>query len=269
MRMVIHVGGGSGHLRPVIPIALASGRRGHYVVVAAEEALRPETEGFGLEFAGLPALPVDAEAGKRAMEHASEKDRPRMVLSMFFDHAAHCSEALSRVVDNTHADLILRGTIAWEAIFAGEEADVPVASFDFSPSSRPIVSGVIGDLFADYRRNHGLAPDPDLTALDRWLNLVGGPPAWFGDAQLSATTHLIQPPDPEGYPGETIGSLLSGFDDRPLVYATLGTTFNDEPGAWPMLLGGLGRGRGQRDRHSRTRSRPVYLWIATRQHTAG
>ena len=162
-----------------------------------------------------------------------------MVLSMFFERARACTDALSQMIADTHVEVVLRETTAWAAVFAGERGGVPVASFDFHPVPAVVFVHFVGELFAEYRQVLGLAEDPDLAGLDRWLSLVGAPPEWFPPDALQATAHLIQPPDPDPHPGESTNDLLAGMDDRPLVYATLGTTFNTEPGLWPMVLEAL------------------------------
>ncbi len=238
MRLVIHVGGGSGHLRPVIPIAIAWRERGHQVVVAAEPANRHETEQFGLDFAELSVPPVDGSI-MRIIGEASEEDRPRVVLSLFLDRAIACTAQLTQMVEDSKADVILRETTAWAAVFAGEQAGVPVASFDFAPVPAPLFVDLVGDLFARYRQELGLPEDPDLKTLDRWLTLIGAPPQWLWFDALPATAHLIRPPDPAPLSDESNTDLLDAMDDRPLVYATLGTTFNKESGLWPTVLEAL------------------------------
>jgi UDP:flavonoid glycosyltransferase YjiC (YdhE family) len=76
-------------------------------------------------------------------------------------------------------------------------------------------------------------------SLNRWLTLVGGPPEWFSSRPLPPTAHLIQPPDEDARADESIDDLLPTLDGLPLVYATLGTTFNAQQGVWSMVLEAL------------------------------
>lgn len=240
MRLLIHVGSPSGHLRPAIPLAVEWKSRGHELLVVAGERGRAETATFGLDFADVPE-PTSSEqmAFRRGLEQTPIQERPAAVMSMFFRRAVMATPRLTEIVESWRPDVILRETLAWAAVFAGELRGIPVASFDFNPRPGSFLAPLIGLQFADFRKQLGLIEDPDLQALNRWLTLVGAPPEWFPTDTLPATAHLIRPPDPDPPVGESIDGLFRGFDDRPLVYATLGTTFNAAPGVWPMLLEGL------------------------------
>ena len=240
MRLLVSVGSATGHLRPVIPISVESKRRGHELLVVAGRVARAETEAFGLDFADVPELsPAEQMAFRRSLEQAPIEERPAAVLGMFFRRAEMVTPKLIEIVDSWKPDLILRETLAWAAVFAGDLKDIPVASFDFNPRPGSFLAPRIGDRFAGFRKQLGLPADPDLETLDRWLTLVGAPPEWFAADTLPATAHLIRPSDPDAPAGESIDALFEAFDDRPVVYATLGTTFNAAPGVWPMLLEGL------------------------------
>ena len=165
--------------------------------------------------------------------------RLQAVLSMFFELAAGWTKPLAAVAQDSAADVILGESTSWAALFAGELIGTPVATFDYNPADARFLGQLLGARFAEFRAALGLPPDPELAALHRWLTLVGGPPEWFASRPLPPTAHLIQPPDADARADESVEEFLRHLDQRPLVYATLGTTFNAQKGVWSMVLEGL------------------------------
>ncbi len=240
MRLLIHTGSESGHLRPALPIARAWSDRRHEVIFATGGPARNETEESGFEFVELPAVEgVGGPQFRRSLEEMDALGRARAVLGMFFDTAIGRTQPLAEVAKDWMPDVILGESTSWAALFVAELTDTPAATFDYNPADARILSELIGDRFAEFRAALGLPADPDLTALNRWLTLVGGPPEWFSSRPLPPTAHLIQPPDADAHAHESVDDLLRSMDRRPLVYATLGTTFNAQRGVWSTVLEGL------------------------------
>jgi UDP:flavonoid glycosyltransferase YjiC (YdhE family) len=133
LRLVIHVNGEPGHLRPAIPIALAWRARGHEVIVAADSVGRAETEGFGLDLSEL-SLPSFDPSVMRSIEQTPAPERPRAALSLFFNRAVGCATELTQIVQTKRADVILRDNTGWAAVFSGERAGVSVACLFVLPA---------------------------------------------------------------------------------------------------------------------------------------
>jgi UDP:flavonoid glycosyltransferase YjiC (YdhE family) len=129
--------------------------------------------------------------------------------------------------------------MAWSAWLSAELAGVPVVAFDLGAWPSEFLSAIAGDHFERARASLGLPPDPDFTTLDPWLNLVGGPPGWFPLDRLPAVTRLFQPPDYDARDRVPAPDRARRDSDRPLVYATLGTTFNTTPGLFEMIFEAL------------------------------
>lgn len=195
---------------------------------------------MGLEFIELPAVAgVGGQSFRRELEDVDGAQRMPAVLGMFFEMAMALTKPLADIAQNWNPDVILGESTSWAALFAGELTAIPAATFGFNPPDARLLTELLGDQFAAFRSELGLPADPELAALNRWLMLVGGPPEWFDSSPLPLTAHLIQPPDAPARADESVDDLLQELDSRPLVYATLGTTFNAQPGVWSMVLEGL------------------------------
>lgn len=229
-------------MRPAFPLAQAWRDHGDEVVFATGGAARSEIEGLGFELVELPAFEgFDGPSFKRSLEGMDGAGRVLTVLGFLFDRAARWTTPLAAVAQDFKPDVILGESTSWAALFAGELADTPVATFHYNPANTSFLGQLLGARFAEFRAELGLPADPEFAALNRWLTLVGGPPEWFASRPLPPTAHLIQPPDVDARAGESIEELLRGFDRRPLVYATLGTTFNAQEDVWSMVLDGLAK----------------------------
>jgi UDP:flavonoid glycosyltransferase YjiC (YdhE family) len=177
MRLLMHTGSASGHLRPALPIARAWRDRGHEVVVATGAAARDETEGLGFDFIELPAVAgVGGQSLRRELEDMDGAQRTQAVLGMFFEMAMALTKPLADVAQNWKPDVILGESTSWAVLFAGELTAIPAATFGFNPIDARFLTELLGDQFAAFRSELGLPADPELAALNRWLTLVGGPP---------------------------------------------------------------------------------------------
>jgi MGT family glycosyltransferase len=209
--------------------------------VVTAPRVRTEVKGLGFDFIGLPRIEgVGGEGFRTALRDGNQDQRQQAVAQKLLEMAAVWTTPLAGVIEAYEPQVVLRETTSLAALFAGELTHTPVGTFDYALRPRgPIVDRVLSDQFAAFRRELGLPAEPDLAALNRWLTLAGAPPEWFRAGDLTPTTHLIQPPELRPWEGESVDRLVQSLDDRPLVWATLGTAFNAEPGVWPMVLEGL------------------------------
>jgi MGT family glycosyltransferase len=100
-------------------------------------------------------------------------------------------------------------------------------------------SRLVAEPMARHRQKLGLPPDPENLMPFRHLNLAFTPPAWDGDnpprpANTRFVRHTSAAP-----PGTTLPGWARELDDRPTVFASLGTVFNTTPGALEAIVEGL------------------------------
>lgn len=236
MRVLVNVVGADGHFLPMVPLARGLEAAGHDVVFAIDRSYVSVVDARGFK-----SLPLDPPKDMSSDEVVAESiarvglDRFRYQIGGFLEVAVTNATRIVDLVEHHRPDVLVRETTGWAGWLAGELLDVPVAMFDFSPTPAGFFRETLGDLFDEARRAVGLPSDPDLASLDKWLTLIGAPPGWFPPECFHPTTHLLQPPE-DPLDG---GSLPAWFDclpDRPTVYVTLGTVFNNTPGAFDAVL---------------------------------
>jgi hypothetical protein len=89
----------------------------------------------------------------------------------------------------------------------------------FTPSSEPL---------AAHRAAHGLAPDPELAMLNRYLTLRPFPASFQDPARpVAPTTHYLRTMLGDRSGEEGLPAWVSTLRDRRVVYVGLGTVFNE------------------------------------------
>jgi UDP:flavonoid glycosyltransferase YjiC (YdhE family) len=212
----------------MLPLARAAVAAGHEVAVAPRPALvgMVEAAGFPAFATGDPALdPVPTRRPLRPIDPAAED---RVLVEGFAGVVARDrAPALVERIDRWRPDVVLCDEVDFGAMVAAECAGVPHASTVSMPAGTFVRRSLLAEALAALRAGQGLPPDPGPAMLDRHLVVVPAPPS-FRDPSvpLPATARHLRPSDPE--PGSVgWGPSSSG---RPLVYASLGTAFNQEAG---------------------------------------
>jgi len=237
VRIVFNVFGADGHFLPMLPLATALQTVGHDVLFVTGSEYCAEIEERGFDVVGVPgdSFSWDWRVGRQdAVRGLTGVDRVRYTIEAFLEQSVVHARQLVDVYRRIRPDVAVREKSAWGAWLAGELVDVPVASFDFAPVPAELFRELVGDLFQKARAQVGLPHDDDLGSLDRWLTIVGAPPRWCPAECFRPTTHLFQPPsDP---PGGSPPSWFDAMPDRPTVYVTLGTIFNEAPGVFDLIF---------------------------------
>jgi UDP:flavonoid glycosyltransferase YjiC (YdhE family) len=233
---MFNVLGADGHFLPMVPLARGLVTAGHdvvFVVTAPYDELVTRR--------GFRSIGVDAPRDLTGFEFISGidqrggVDRLRYTIEAFLDLAVVNAQRVVELADTERPDVLIRETSGWGAWMAGELLDVPVAAFDYSPAPSGFFARFAGDLFQRARAAVGLVSDETLQSLDRYLTIVGAPPRWFSPDCFRPTSHLFQPPA-DALDGGALPDWFATLPDRPIVYVTMGTVFNETPGIFPMVL---------------------------------
>ncbi|WP_432942896.1 glycosyltransferase [Kribbella sp. CA-253562] len=223
MRILCTFIGGSGHFRPLVPVARALEAAGHEVRVAGSGKVTAVVEAAGFRAfatsgprdAGAPAPvpealePVDAAAEER---HFAEAFGGR--------GARRHASALVEIAGEWRPDVIVRDEADFGAAVAAEKLGIPCTTVLVLAAGsllrRELLAGPLGEVRAEY----GLAPDPELAMLDRDLVLSPFPPSFRHPAfPLPAGTFSYRATD-----------VVRARSETPTVYFTLGTVFQPDTG---------------------------------------
>jgi MGT family glycosyltransferase len=153
-------------------------------------------------------------------------------------------------------DMLVRETGEYATAIAAEHLGLPHATVGVLASLRAqaIFEREAATQLDPIRLDWGLAPDPTLSALYRYLLVSYSPPTLStqevgtGEPELPKigsaanpipdTTHFIRPTFFDQARGEDLPAWVERLEQtgRPTVYATLGTEVNKEPGMYPDVL---------------------------------
>ncbi|HEX8820549.1 MAG TPA: glycosyltransferase [Archangium sp.] len=234
MRVLFTIAPATGHFHPLVPTARALQQAGHEVAFATAESFHPTVKagGFlafpaGIDFEQLGLDIKEVQKRQAAMLKSAPAERIKMMAGMFIDgFARRMAPDLMKVCETWRPDLLLRESTEFASIVVGEMLGIPCASIQVGGvniarfGKEPFAQHM--DLF---RADHGLPPDPELTALFRYLNLSFMPASYFGDS-LPSTTHYLKLAVFDQSGSEGLPPWTSSLGSRPVVYATLGTVFN-------------------------------------------
>ena len=228
MRILFASTPGIGHIHPLVPIALAARGAGHDVRVAAPSSAATVIEHCGLTHVaageGRPMLEVLPELG--ALRGAQLT--ATIVRRWFAGHAAARMAAdLLDLCARWRPDVVVHESAAHGASIAAERLDLPHVVVETSlvgtPSSR---RERLRDPLTRLRALHGLPADPDLRMPTRYAVFVPFPPSLRAPGyEMPATAHFVRPVPFDRSGDEGLPTWLAASPPRPLVYATLGTTW--------------------------------------------
>jgi UDP:flavonoid glycosyltransferase YjiC (YdhE family) len=217
---------------------------GHTVAFGTAEGYANEVESFGFQ-----SLAVGVEYAEW-MEQAHEawstmmEERPRERIAAYGERvfggavARRLIEELPRVLSQWPADIIVHEDTAFGAAVAAEQVGIPHARFMVLATGpcHPVYDRNEGTI-AKLRAFAGLGPDSADATLHRHLLLYPFPRSLLApDSRVPATLRAIRPSLPALKGTEQLPSWLRelGTKTRPVVYATLGTMFN-QPGNDPVF----------------------------------
>jgi UDP:flavonoid glycosyltransferase YjiC (YdhE family) len=240
----------------MLPVAAALRDAGHSVAFASAAQFGALVEAHGLPCfaAGLDWLESEAEQSFPELRTMSlEEQHTWFLTDLFADIAAHrMLPDLLALCRSWKPDLIVSNDFEFAAPVAAELLGLPYAAVGidlFFPL--PIKQQLIGAPLAYLRSAYGLPPYPALDMLYRWLYLPLFPPSFqFPEFALPPTAHPIQPHLASRAPGQTLPASVLALEDRPTVYVTLGTVFNQVHQVFDAVIAGL-------------RDEPVNLVITT------
>jgi UDP:flavonoid glycosyltransferase YjiC (YdhE family) len=241
MRCLFTVQPTFGHFHAMVRLAQALQSHGHEVAFATAKSFGPTIEGAGFahfacgfDFDGsydiLQALPEWESIQRQA---------PPGPTAQFYGFiqglAPRMADDVIDLVSDWQPGVIVRDPLEFGGYIAAECAGLPHATvmWAFYMSAKQGASQPVLEL----RGRYGLPLDPQLDSLDGYLMLDFLPTSWaFPDWPPPPVTHRFcaAPFDLSGDAG--LPEWLDTLPAQPMVYATLGTTFNRSPATFQALV---------------------------------
>jgi UDP:flavonoid glycosyltransferase YjiC (YdhE family) len=226
-----------GHVQPLVPLARAVQRRGDDLLWATGSDACERLAGLDIDTAPAGQTVADfavARAeGQRRTAHLPPHERPDHLAPWLFGagRAGPMLRDLTRIVERFEPDLIVHDQAEYASAIAAGVAGIPHVTHGFGDVLPKLRVQRTSDDVGELWRAAGLEPRPYGGAYDHlYLDLY--PPS----LARSSRDHLGEvqpirpvpdlPPVPPPLPTELVH--LGAFEDRPLVYATFGTVFNDQ-----------------------------------------
>lgn len=250
MRVLFTTHPAYGHFHPLLPLARALRRAGHDVAVATSDRFTSVVEraGFRAIAAGLSWLESDELS---IPEHL--RPAPGLPLESFFAQkfvAAVAEPLASDVIaaaSDWMPDVIVRERTEYGGALAAAVLGVPGAAVQVASPSlmSPAFLAAVEVPYNRARMNLGLEADPGLAALEDQVVFAFAPPSLHDpDVPLPRSFVSLRPVAVDGTAATELPGWIEELGrDRPLVYATLGTIFNNpdyELPFFPAVMDGLG-----------------------------
>ncbi len=250
-RFLFSVSGGYGHLHPLVPLAHALQAAGHGVAFAVGPSLRPR-----IEAAGFTVFPVGGNLTTDLAYQqfkAQQQTLPVSLESELFSYprlfcgigARLRTPQLVAIGQHWQPDMLIREAGEYGAVIAAEHLGVPHATVAFTTALQgmALFEREAAAQLDPVRRHWGLAPDPTLAALYRYLYLSYAPPSFSrhevgraGATEVPATLHAIRSQFFDQAAGESLPEWVAQLPAQPTVYATLGTEVGTEAEFYPSVL---------------------------------
>lgn len=232
MRILFTFEGGSGHFNPLVPFARAAEAAGHGVAFACAPERIPlvESSGFPVFPAGIDvgSTPETAEMERRyeAIPNIAEREKLLMREGFAGWYARHKARDILTVCETWQPDLLVRDEIDFGSAIAAERCDLLHAAVLVIAAGSFIQREVVVGPLDTLRAEHGLAPDPDLAMLSRYLVFAPFPSCYRDPADpLPATAHALSPLLPVATDPDHFSTWPMELADTPTVYFTLGTAY--------------------------------------------
>ncbi len=243
MRVLFTYAGGSGHADPLVPIAVALRAAGHDVAFFGRRSAAA-----ALDANGFTLFPDTDDRALAAGDDAPitpllelDMEREYRDLRGFADRIARAR--MARVValaDEWRPDLLVCDEADYGCMVGAERLRLPHATVLTNASGSFLRAVDVAEPLDAIRAEHSLPPDPGLAMPTRDLVVSPFPPSFRDPAfPLPENAISIRPNPGRMLPGSAPG-WLSHLPDRPTVYFTLGTIFNQESGdLFDRVLAGL------------------------------
>jgi len=234
---------GFGHLHPMVPLARALEEAGHEVAFACVPTFCPTIEATGFRCFPVGASETDEEMKQFRARQAKlpfEEWAGYMWVHSFAGFRAERSLPDTLDLARTwQPDLIVRDLTEFSGYLVAESLGLPHATMQLA-AYRPELQRLVSEPLIRLRKSIGLPPEQDVDSLHRYLMLSPRPHSFQDPASpLPPTAHAIRHGGFNASADEHLPKWVDDLPDRPTIYATLGTVFNNLTDIFVAILEGL------------------------------
>lgn len=236
MRVLFTTQVGEGHWRPLAPVAQALIDAGHRVAFAASPfaCIRLARHGFEAFAIGTDDWMQTPPAKNDALPAPWQE----VARDVFLPRAERNLPAMLALCTEWTPDLVVREQTEFAGLLAAEKLGLPHAVIQVSAWRGLAANHILTEPLNRLRADLGLSPDPHLAMLYRHALLLPFPPSFRDPAlALPPTAHFVRHvPFDFDHPGDELPAWVAGIDQRPVIYATLGTAYNHDTDLFRMIL---------------------------------
>ncbi len=208
------------HFASLAPIALSLMERGHEVIVASAESLRPAVEGTGLAFSDAGIDPSDRTQVGR-MPPGVDWDFHRSGIGSK-------TRDLLEIGRSWEPDVIVRDQTDLAGVIAAERLGIRHATVGLGLlTPKAWWRELLGHELDSVRAEHSLPADPSFDRIDPYLYLDRSPPSFqWSRRTIVPPITSIRPVSLGDFDTNASEPWTERLADRPTVYVTLGTVYN-------------------------------------------
>lgn len=234
-----------GHFHAMVPLALALKDHDHEVAFAtglnfASTVRRVGFQHFpcGLDLGAAPDGVFETLPDWEIIKAKYPSAGVQQVYGFIQALGPRFADDAIAVMKTWQPDVIVRDPLEFGGYIAAEYYSLPHATIAWAVYINP--QPLCPEALIDLRRRYALPDDPELNTLDRYLVFNFLPPAWqWPLAPFPIVTHRFGAPPFDASSDDHAPDWISALPDRPTIYATLGTTFNQSPATFQAILEAL------------------------------
>ena len=243
MRVLITTHPESGHWHPLVPLARALAAMGHDVAFASTPAgcAAIAANGFRCLPVGIDELAAAVAERRARLAELAPEDRASVFWSEVFPkiRAEQVLPDLVAVIRAWRPSVVVRDFLEFAGCVAAESEGLPHAAVQMA-AWRPRLHSLLVAPLDQLRASVGLSPDPHLAMPYRYLMLATSPPSFRDPASpLPPIARSLRPVVFDQSGEERLPAWAEHLDERPTVYATMGTVVNQVPGILESIITGL------------------------------
>lgn len=231
-----------GHFHAMAPLALALKEHGHEVAFATGQSFGSTLQrvGFqhfpcGLDLSGEPNAIFEALPAWEAVKAKYPSVGAQQVYGFVQALGPKMADDVITLMKSWQPAVIVRDPLEFGGYIAAESLGLPHATITWSIYINP--KHLCPEALVELRQRYGLPEDLELNTLDQYLVFNFLPDTWnFPMAPFPPVTHRFCTPPFDLSSDARLPDWITALPDRPTIYATLGTTFNQAPETFQAIL---------------------------------